>query len=98
MKVLFLEIATEREWALSSIGPACLASYLRKHGHDAAMHAVEVDDTIDSVVAAVAKHDPGCIGLSLTTRQWLRGAEIVKALREHVDLPVVAGGLHPTFS
>lgn len=98
MKVLFLEIATERDWALSAIGPACLAAYLRQHGHEADLHLVAPEDGPEGVAAAVREHAPDLLGLSMTTRQWLRGAEVVAALRQRVDLPVVAGGLHPTFS
>ena len=41
---------------------------------------------------------PGLIGLSLTTRQWQRGRALVAAIRAVVDIPVIAGGLHPTFA
>ena len=98
MKMLFLEIATERNWALAAIGPACLAAYLRREGHTVDLHVVEYDATIDDVIEAVRAYGPALIGLSMTTRQWLRGAEVVAGLREQVDIPVIAGGLHPTFS
>jgi anaerobic magnesium-protoporphyrin IX monomethyl ester cyclase len=49
-------------------------------------------------VARVAELEPCVLGLSLTTRQWLRARDLVRAIREHIDVPVVAGGLHPTFS
>ena len=34
MRVLFLEVDTERSWAVASIGPGFIAAYLRQHGHE----------------------------------------------------------------
>jgi radical SAM superfamily enzyme YgiQ (UPF0313 family) len=98
MKVLCLEIVTERDWALAAIGPAYLAAFLREHGHQAELHVVDPDATAQSVIDAVRASGAGLVGLSMTTRQWLRGMEVVGELRRHVDVPVIAGGLHPTFS
>lgn len=98
MHVLFLEIDTEREWTVASIGPAFLAAYLREHGHSASIHHVGPDDTPDDVVAAICAHAPGLIGLSLTTRQWQRAARVMAAVRQQLHVPVIAGGLHPTFA
>ena len=32
MRFVFLEVDTERSWAVASIGPGFIASYLRAHG------------------------------------------------------------------
>jgi radical SAM superfamily enzyme YgiQ (UPF0313 family) len=98
MHVLFLEINTERTWTVASIGPSFLAAYLRENGHTASIHHVNVDDTPDDVVEIICNHAPGLIGLSLTTRQWLRARGIMAAVRERLYVPVIAGGLHPTFA
>ena len=98
MHVLFLEIQTESTWAVASIGPSFLAAYLRRHGHTVSIYTVEPDDTAEAVIATVCSHAPGLIGLSLTTRQWLRARGIVDDLRQVLDVPVIAGGLHPTFA
>ena len=98
MHVLFLEIQTESTWSVASIGPGFLAAYLRRHDHTVSIFTVTLDHTVDDVVAAVCQHAPGLIGLSLTTRQWLRARGIVAGLREQLDVPVIAGGLHPTFA
>jgi len=37
VKVLFLEIDTERDWAVASIGPAFIAAFVRRQGHQAEM-------------------------------------------------------------
>ncbi|MEZ4404646.1 MAG: radical SAM protein [Kofleriaceae bacterium] len=101
MRVVFLEVDTERSWSVASIGPGFLAGYLRQHGHEVGFVRATVAMSDDEVVAAMVAQAPGLIGLSLTTRQWLRGAHLVERLRAHPALaavPVVAGGLHPTFA
>jgi len=98
VKICFIEIDTAREWACASIGPAFLAAFLRERGHEVGLYRAGVDATIDQVVAAVRAAKPDLLGISLTTRQWLRAREIVQAVRAEIDVPVIAGGLHPTFS
>lgn len=102
MKVLFLEINCDRDWATAALGPACLAAFLRRHGHEAALLRVTTDADLAQVAAQVREAGPGLLGMSLTTRQWLRGRDVAGALRERLGgphtVPLVAGGLHPTFS
>ena len=98
MHVLFLEIETERDWAVASIGPAFLGAYLRAHGHQASAIQVGRDESSEEIVRRIRTIDPGMLGLSMTTRQWLRGRDVVANVRLHLDIPVVAGGLHPTFA
>lgn len=98
MRVLFLEIDTERSWAVAAIGPAFIAAYLRQHGHEVHFYRASLEHGIDDIEAAVRACEPGIIGLSLTTRQWQRARAVVRELRERVDIPVIAGGLHPTFA
>jgi radical SAM superfamily enzyme YgiQ (UPF0313 family) len=97
MKLLFLEIETAGPWKLPSVGPAFVASFIRKRGHEAKLLRVPVDRELSDVVGAVRGESPDIIGLSLTTRQWLRAREVVSAVTAQVDVPVIAGGLHPTF-
>jgi len=98
MRVLFLEIDTESSWAVASLGPAFLASYLRKFGHEPVFLRVPIDWNASDVAERVEAIDPELIGVSLTTRQWLRARRLMADLRARVNVPVVAGGLHPTFS
>ena len=98
MKVLFLEIDTEREWAVASIGPAFLAAYVRPHGHRVKILRVPPGQSAEEVIDAIRQIAPDLLGLSLTSRQWLRARGLVAEVRESLGIPVVAGGLHPTFS
>lgn len=96
MKVVFLEIEADRDWALSAVGPSCLGAWLREHGHDAELVVAGRDEAVDTVRAKVMAADPGLIGVSMTTRQWLRGREVVAGLAP-CPVPLIAGGLHATF-
>jgi radical SAM superfamily enzyme YgiQ (UPF0313 family) len=98
VRILFIEVDTERSWAVASIGPAFLAAYLREHGHEVSFFRAGMDEADGDLVARVTAERPDLIGLSLTTRQWLRAKHLVAEIRRTFDVPVVAGGLHPTFS
>ncbi|MGE0709554.1 MAG: radical SAM protein [Planctomycetota bacterium] len=98
MRVLFLEVDTERSWAVASLGPAFLAPSLRRAGHEPEFLRAPLDWDDARVVAEVRARNPELLGLSLTTRQWQRARALVAALRAELDVPVVAGGLHPTFA
>jgi anaerobic magnesium-protoporphyrin IX monomethyl ester cyclase len=78
--------------------PGFLASFLRSRGHEASFHRFSVEQTAADVLAVIRARKPDVLGFSLTTRQWLRAKDLVATLRRDVDLPFVAGGLHPTFS
>src|SRR5262245_9983539 len=98
MRVVFLEVDTERSWAVASIGPAFIGACLRAHGHEARLVRAGLDLSDDAVVDAVAAERPDVLGVSLTTRQWLRARHLIGVIRARMDVPVVAGGLHPTFA
>ena len=70
MHVLFLEIDTQSQWAVASLGPAFIAAYLRRFGHEASLLRISHGMPIQQVVDVVRQRNPGLIGVSLTTRQW----------------------------
>ena len=98
MRVLFLELDTENAWAVASLGPAFLAAWLRRHGHEAAFLRVPPTEPIAAIAESVARVAPDLIGVSMTTRQWLRARDVLGGLRRLVDIPTIVGGLHATFS
>ncbi len=97
MHILFLEIDHERDWAVASIGPAYIAAWLRRHGHLVTLLRVPFDEPLDEVTGRVAAVAPHLIGVSLTSRQWLRARDVIGAIRVRLATPVIAGGLHATF-
>ena len=98
MRVLFLEFDTEHDWAVASLGPAFLAAYLRQHGHEAGFLRVPVDRPMADIIEDIRRNAPDLIGVSITTRQWLRARDVLGQLRRTSNVPVIAGGLHATFS
>ncbi|HEY4253513.1 MAG TPA: hypothetical protein VGM87_20055, partial [Roseomonas sp.] len=86
MKVLFLEIDTESDWAVASLGPGFLAAYLREHGHQAAFLRIGLDAGVEEIAAAVRAEEAGLIGISATTRQWLRARGLLAALRRRSNV------------
>ncbi len=98
MRVLFIEVDTERSWALASVGPAFLAPYLRQHGHEVVFERASLDETAADLVETVSRIAPDLIGVSLTTRQWQRARHLIREVRADISAPVIAGGLHPTFA
>ncbi len=98
MKILFLDIETGQSQALASIGAAFIASYIRRHGHDAALLRVRQDTDIGDVCRSVEEAAPGVIGFSMTTRQFAKAVSVAKEIKERMDIPIIAGGLHPTFA
>ena len=97
MHILFLEVDHEADWAVAAIGPAFIAAFLRQHGHSVALQRIPFDMSTADAVAAIRKHNPDVLGVSLTSRQWLRARHLIGGIRKTLDIPVVAGGLHPTF-
>lgn len=98
MRILFLEIDTDAEWAVCSLGPAFLASVARSRGHHVEMLRVGLEQPTSAVETHVRDVAPDLIGISMTTRQWLRARDIANAICKVSDVPIIAGGLHATFS
>lgn len=98
MRVLFLEIDTDSSWCVASLGPAFIAAVLRDAGHQVEFHRVSIEASPEDTLKAVQRTQPGLIGFSLTSRQWLRGREVAQQLKQRLKVPIVAGGLHPTYS
>ena len=90
MRVVFLEVDTESEWAMASLGPAFLAAFLREHGHESFMVRAGIEMADADVVKMVRGAGPELLGVSMTTRQWLRGRHLVGLIRAEMDVPVVA--------
>jgi len=99
VRVVFAELDTDRAWSVASLGPAFIAAFLRREGHEAALVRVDCDWPLERAVQAIRDARPDLIGVSMTTRQWLRAREVIGAVRASgLDVPVVAGGLHATFA
>jgi radical SAM superfamily enzyme YgiQ (UPF0313 family) len=95
--ILFLDVDHEADWAVAAVGPAFIAAYLRRHGHSVSLQRIPLNMSISDAVEAIREHNPDVLGISLTSRQWLRARDLIGGIRETLDIPVIAGGLHATF-
>src|SRR5438477_81368 len=75
-----------------------IPAFGRRDGHRASLERVPIDFTGERLVDLVRRQAPDLIGLSLTSRQWLRARSLLADLRRSTDTPVIVGGLHPTFA
>jgi radical SAM superfamily enzyme YgiQ (UPF0313 family) len=98
VKLLFLEIETEDFWPLAAVGPAFIGAYLREHGHQAELLRIGPSESLASAIDRMKNAAPNLLGLSLTLRQWPRAREVVSFIRSEIDIPLIAGGLFPTFA
>jgi anaerobic magnesium-protoporphyrin IX monomethyl ester cyclase len=98
MKILFIELEMERDWAVASIGPAYLSAYVAEQGFGATLLSISIEQSILEAVQEVVAAQPDLVALSLTTRQWVRARAFLSALRQASSIPTIVGGLHPTFA
>ena len=74
MHIVFLEIDTDNEWAVCSLGPAFLASVARAGGHTAEMVRVADGLSVEALVDEVRARAPDLIGVSMDTlRDYEKG-------------------------
>jgi radical SAM superfamily enzyme YgiQ (UPF0313 family) len=97
MKVLFLEIDSDRRWALASIGPAFIGAYIRQKGHQVSFIRVSPDEGLGDLISRVIEERPDIIAFSLTSRQWLRARQVACELRKFTNKPIIAGGLQAMY-
>ncbi|MDX1812104.1 MAG: radical SAM protein [Gammaproteobacteria bacterium] len=96
-KLLFLEVNTEPHWALASVGPAFIASYLRENGHEAVFHNIPFDSAFSKTLENIERENPDLIGISITSRQWQAASQLAIEIKKHLAIPIIAGGLHASF-
>jgi len=98
LKLLFLELNHDIDWAVAAVGPAYIAANLKQYGHSTTLLQVPQDMNSSHLADSIKEVSPDIIGLSLTSRQWLRAKKLVPEIKKELDIPIIAGGLLPTFS
>ncbi len=98
MKILFIELEVEAEWGLAAAGPAYIASSVRQAGHQAELITLRWQQQPRAILPQLLAAEADLIGFSLTTTQWPRAQEVAREIRHHLATPIIAGGLHATFS
>ena len=82
-------------------GLAFISAVLKRAGH--ATSLINLNEKLgpvpspEEVAARVAAEAPGLVGMSIVTNQWSRSLEIAGAIKKAGDVPIIAGGVHPTM-
>ena len=91
MKVLFIQNNGIQE----SIGVANLSGILKANGHETNLLLVShTPDLIDGI----RKYDPGLIAFSALTGVHHSLEELAVTIKQHLNIPIIVGGPHPTYS
>lgn len=91
MKVLFIQNNGIQE----SIGVANLSGILKANGHQTELMLVShTPDLMDAIRA----YDPGLIAFSALTGVHRSLEELAVRIKQHMDVPIIVGGPHPTYS
>ncbi|MEW5692980.1 MAG: radical SAM protein [Candidatus Hydrogenedentota bacterium] len=74
------------------------AAALEQAGFEAAIvDPLPYDLSLEQTVSAIRQQSPDIVGVYFTTDSRFRGFELVKALKNNLKIPVMAGGPHPTL-
>ncbi|MFH0863184.1 MAG: radical SAM protein [Candidatus Altiarchaeota archaeon] len=76
------------------IGISYLVASLREDGVESDAVDMRLGTGIGSVIARAKKFKPDIVGVTTYTLEYLRSYEVINALKEALDLPLVAGGPH----
>ena len=91
MKVLFIQNNGIQE----SIGIANLSGILKANAHQADL--LLVSHTPD-LIGAIKAYDPGLIAFSALTGVHHSLEQLALEIKEHLHIPIIVGGPHPTYS
>jgi len=82
---------------LPPLGPLYIASYLKEHGHEAVFIDADIDDlSHEQIKAILDKERPTLIGITMNIIMVRAGYELARYLKQHMDIPIVAGGPYPS--
>ncbi|MBF0559331.1 MAG: cobalamin-dependent protein [Nitrospirae bacterium] len=105
MKITLIELSVPDT---SAIGVRSLSSYLKKYGHNVSIiflanggHKTDSgriqhsDEVVDQATSLCKGSD--LVGLSFLSSGFHRAVQITKSLKQHLDVPVIWGGIHATI-
>jgi hypothetical protein len=99
VKILF--IYTDVSTAIGyTAGIGSLSAFLKREGHEVKL--IHVSDELDypldlkRINMDIDVYKPGLICFSITTNQWYYSRHIGQNIRKEFNIPIIAGGHHPT--
>lgn len=95
MRVLFVEFSFDK-WFNASV--AALSSWLKEHGHSVQMHRIDYSTTDEDFKRLMVDSNPELIAFSCMTFQWAAVEKFSVYCKIALpEVPIIAGGYHPTF-
>ena len=99
MKILFIytDVSTSIGY---TAGIGSLSAFLKREGHEVKL--IHVSDELDypldlkRINMDIDVYKPGLICFSITTNQWYYSRHIGQNIRKEFNIPIIAGGHHPT--
>ncbi len=106
-----MKIAFVNDWS-QQIALQYIFAVLKKHGYDVKLFTEpnlfddiwisipplhKILDFREEVVRKLKLYNPDLIGISATTRTYDWACYVAESIKKHMDVPIIAGGLHPTF-
>ena len=106
-----MKIAFVNDWS-QHIALQIIAAFLKKNGHkvkvfiepslfsDIWVSVPSLHKILDfkkEVVLGLQDYNPDLIGFSSTTRTYDWCCNVAEYVKEHLDVPIIIGGLHPSF-
>jgi anaerobic magnesium-protoporphyrin IX monomethyl ester cyclase len=82
-------------------GIAFLSAVLKQRGHETAL--INLNEKLDlpldpgRIRNEIEAFQPDLIGFSIVTNQYKGARDVARTIREHVGVPMVAGGVHVTM-
>lgn len=105
MKIAFINDSSQQ------LGIQYISSVLKQHGHEVKLFMdpqLFSDDVIqirslsklfnyeNKIVKDLKNFDPDLIGISIVTDFYQWASRIAEKIKEELDIPIIAGGIHPT--
>lgn len=78
------------------VGIAFLSAVLKKAGYQVELLEVEDKKDIDKINLFIESYQPGLIGLSVNSHQYIYAVQIARKIKSKFDMPVFLGGIHVT--
>ncbi len=96
MKILFIipKIGSQAKWL---VGVSFLSAILKKNGYQVELLEIEDKKEINQINSFIKSYQPGIIGLSANSHQYIYAVEIAKKIKSEFNIAIFLGGVHATI-
>lgn len=76
------------------MGIAYLSSFIKQHGYDAAVYDDGIEHSIPGLLEKIRVFNPDIIGITVFSYSYGSARNLINAIKDSFDVPIVAGGAH----